>query len=319
MLYPIKKSFAIHKMKRDQHLIYVEEYGNKNGIPIIFLHGGPGSGCNDWQKGLFNSKVFRVVFVDQRGSGKSVPKRSLENNSTYELIDDIEYLRKFLKIDDWFLVGGSWGSTLAIAYGQKHPDVVKGMVLRSLFLGTTEEIEWAFRKGPLIFKPKLIYELNLILKNSKDENPTIKLGKMLESKNISDKCIAAELWQEYEKNLSSINSLEHDFESIVKNKIYNLDRLEKTPNTPFLENHFIKNNFFLEKNQLNENKAILHKIPISIIQGEYDLLCPPSTSFLFVDGLNKAKIIKAKGAGHYISDPGIKELMKKEIDELQYL
>ncbi len=318
MLYTIKKSFATHQIKRDDHLIYIEEYGKVNGIPILFLHGGPGSGCSDWQKELFNSKVYRVIFLDQRGSGKSVPKRLLKNNTIFDLIEDIEYIRTYLKIDKWFLVGGSWGSTLAIAYGEEYPNLIKGMVLRSLFLGTDEEVEWAFCRGPIIFKPQLIKELNLILNNEANSNPIENLGKMLESKNLKEACIAAELWQEYEKNLSSIKSFNYDFNIILNKKLDELERFKKAPNTPFLENYYIKNNFFLKKNQLLDNKNSLKNIPISIIQGDYDLLCPPINSFLFSKNLPRVKIIKAYEAGHYISDPGIKELMKKEIDELQY-
>ena len=186
MLYPIKKSFAIHQMQRDEHTLHIQEYGNKNGLPILFLHGGPGSGCGEWQKSLFNSKIYRVIFLDQRGAGKSSPKRLLKDNTLPHLIEDLEYIREFLNIRYWYLVGGSWGSTLAIAYSEKYPKYVRGMVLRSLFLGTHEEVEWAFRKGPLTFKPSLIIDLNNILGNKYDQSPIKKLGKMLESKKIQE-------------------------------------------------------------------------------------------------------------------------------------
>ena len=319
MLYPIKKPFAIHEIQRDEHTLYIEEYGKKTGLPVIFLHGGPGSGCSNWQKGLFDNKIYRVIFLDQRGSGKSFPKRLLKNNTLYHLIEDIEYIRKFLKIDSWFIVGGSWGSTLAIAYGEKYPNYVKGMVLRSLFLGTDDEVEWAFRVGPLTFKPNLIAELNNILKNKYDTSPIEKLGKMLTSKSLEEVCIAAELWQEYEKSFSSISIETHNFSRILEKKINLNERLKNIPNTPFLENHYIKNRFFLQKRELLDNKSILKDIPISIIQADYDLLCPPINSSLFSKGLPNIKIVQAHGAGHYISDPGVKELMKKEIDELQYI
>ena len=317
MLYTIKKSFATHEIKRGLHKLYFEEYGDKNGIPVLFLHGGPGSGCADWQKGLFNDKVYRVIFLDQRGSGKSRPKRLLKNNTTNDLINDIEYIRDYLCIEKWFVVGGSWGSTLAIAYAEKYPSIVKGMVLRSLFLGTNNEVEWAFCKGPTIFKPRLIKKLNLILKNKSYENPISKLSKMLESCNPKVAAIAAELWQEYEKNLSSIKPSAYDFNLILNKNTEEFSRLKNAPNTPFLENHYIKNKFFFKKNQLINYKKRLINIPISIIQGEYDLLCPPINSFLFSENLPLTKIFIASEAGHYISDPGIKKLMKKEIDELQ--
>ena len=319
MLYPIKKSFAIHEIQRDEHTLYIEEYGNKKGLPVIFLHGGPGSGCADWQKGLFDNKIYRVIFLDQRGSGQSKPKRLLSNNTLFHLIEDMEFIRQFLKINSWFLVGGSWGSTLAIAYAEKYPKLVKGMVLRSLFLGMDEEVDWAFRTGPLTFKPNLILELNNILGNKYNQSPIKKLTNMLNSNILTDVCIAAELWQEYEKNLSSINIKQHDFTAILKRKINIKERFKNIPNTPFLESHYIKNNFFLKNNELLDNKNTLIDIPLSVIQADYDLLCPPKNSSLFSQGLPNVKIIQAYGAGHYISDPGIKELMKKEIDVLQHL
>ena len=168
----------------------------------------------------------------------------MKNNTLPHLVEDMEYIREFLKINSWFLIGGSWGSTLAIAYGEKYPKNVKGMVLRSLFLGTDEEVEWAFRIGPLTFKPNLIFELNNILGNKYDQNPIKKLGKMLLSKNLRDVCIAAELWQEYEKTLSSINIKSFNFKRILENKTNDLEWFKSVPNTPFLENHYINNHFF---------------------------------------------------------------------------
>ena len=166
MLYSIKKSFATYQIKQGPHTLYIEEYGNSMGIPVLFLHGGPGSGCNDNQKVIFDYEKYRVIFWDQRGSGKSLPKGSTKYNTTSLLIKDIEYIRKHLNILSWIVVGGSWGSTLAVAYAQSFSLKVKGMILRSLFLGT-KEVDWAFYKAPLAFRPKLIFEINKILDNKK--------------------------------------------------------------------------------------------------------------------------------------------------------
>ena len=315
MLYTIKKSFATHQIEIDNYLLYFEEYGNPNGIPIIFLHGGPGSGCSDSQKALFNYKKFRVVFLDQRGAGRSSPKGSLEKNTTDDIINDLEIIRKYLKIEKWLVVGGSWGATLGIAYAEINPDKILGLVLRAVFLGTEEEVNWAFYKAAYNFKPKMLYELNSFISIKLDSNPVYKLGKMLESQDPEQFCLAAELWQEYERCLSSIDIKDYNFSKIYKNIDFSHQRVKRLPNTPFLEWHYIKNNFFFRKNQLMKNKAILKNIPITFIQGNYDLLCPPSNSFLFSQGLPKLKIYYANLAGHYISDPKIKETMVKAIDE----
>ncbi len=276
MLYNIKKSFATHHIKLDNYNIYLEEYGNSSGIPVIFLHGGPGSGCNEGQKVIFDYKKYRVVFLDQRGAGKSTPKGGIKNNTTSKLIDDIELVRKYLKIESWIVVGGSWGATLAIAYAQAHTTKVKAMILRALFLGTKKEVDWAFFDAPLKFRPELIYKLNDFLNNKKLINPIFTLGKMLESKNEKTRNLGADLWLAYESNLSTIEFNYSSFNKVLSN--FNKKK-KKIPNTPFLEWHYIKNNFFLKPNQLLKYKNKLSKIPISIIQSDYDLLCPPPDIF----------------------------------------
>lgn len=314
MLYNIKKSFAIHHINVDKYKIYFEEYGSPDGIPILFLHGGPGSGCAESNKAIFNYKKFRVIFLDQRGAGKSAPKGSTYKNTTQHLIDDIERVRNYLNISAWLIVGGSWGATLAVAYSEIHYDRVYGIIVRSLFLATKKELEWAFFDAALKFRPKLISDINKALNLKSLQNPIPSLGKMLDSKSLKKKCLAAELWLEYEGSLSTLESKENRIESILKNKDYSDRRLKNLPNTPFIEWHYIKNNFFLKKNQLLKNKVKIKELPIFIIQSDYDLLCPPSTSYFFIEGLNKAKVYKVSKAGHYISDPGIKEKMKEVID-----
>ena len=219
-----------------------------------------------------------------------------------------------MNISAWLVVGGSWGATLAVAYSEIYYNRVYGLVLRSLFLATKKELDWAFFVAALKFRPKLIFDINKALKLKSLSNPIPALGKMLDSKSIKEKCLAAELWLEYEGNLSTLENRDNKIESIINNKIYSEYRVEKLPNTPFIEWHYIKNKFFLLEKQLLKNKSKLKKIPIFIIQSDYDLLCPPSTSYFFIEGLDKAKVCRVEKAGHYISDPGIKERMKEAID-----
>ncbi len=315
MLYNIKKSFAIHHIQQGSHTIYFEEYGDPEGIPVLFLHGGPGSGCSSSHKALFNSKKFRVIFLDQRGSGKSTPKGETKDNNSIFLIEDIEQVRKFLGIPNWLIVGGSWGSTLAIAYAEKNNDKVNGLILRSLFLATQEELDWAFFKAPMMFRPNLLFDINMALNCKKIRNPIYLLGKLLDSKDVKDRCIGAELWLEYESNLSTLENKENKIKKILEDKIFTKTRINSLPNTPFMEWHYIKNNFFFEHNQLIKNKFYLKSIPIRLIQSDYDLLCPPYTSYSFVQGLNNTEIHRVEKAGHYLNDPGVQEKMKEVIDE----
>ncbi len=316
MLYNIKKSFATHQIIRGNHKIYFEEYGNKQGLPVLFLHGGPGSGCNDSHKSIFDHKKFRVIFIDQRGSGKSKPKGLTSNNTTQLLIKDIEFIRNYLNIDSWLVVGGSWGATLAVAYAELHNSKIEGLILRALFLGTKKEVDWAFYKAPSIFRPQLIFELNKILKQKITINPIYTLGKMLESKSIKLKSTAAKLWGAYESNLSTIK-YKYDFLNNLLADNINIQKEVALPNTPFMEWHYIKNNFFLSDNQLLKNRKKIESIPIAIIQSDYDLLCPPATSYTFSKGLKNCKIYRVECAGHYISDPGVKEKMKQLLDSYE--
>ncbi len=312
MLYPINNSFATHEIEIEKHFLHVEEVGNPKGYPILFLHGGPGSGCNKNQRAIFDPKKYRVIFPDQRGSGKSKPKRSLEKNDTNRLISDIELIRKKLKIKKWLVVGGSWGSTLAIAYAQKHADRVKGIVLRSLFLGTTNEVEWAFYKAAKIFKPRIYKELIKLIPEGNSNKFLDYLGSKLESSVLEEAIPAARIWGAYESALSSIDFNKDDTFNISDfNKVGNT---EVYPNTPFLEWHYIKNNFFLKENQLFNNIRILNNIPAIIIQSNYDLLCPPSTSFHLKNKWDSATIKTVSKAGHYISDSGVQEEMIKAIE-----
>ena len=139
----------------DGHVLYLEQYGNPDGAPAVFLHGGPGSGCQSEQARLFNPKQHRIILFDQRGAGRSQPKRELTNNTILHLIADMESIRQCLAVEQWLLVGGSWGSTLAIAYAETHPHRVLGIVLRAVFLGTREEVIWAFETAAQIFYPEL--------------------------------------------------------------------------------------------------------------------------------------------------------------------
>ena len=308
MLYNIKKSFARHQIKQKNHTIYFEEYGNPKGISVLFLHGGPGSGCNDNQKALFDYKKFRVIFLDQRGAGKSVPKGSVKNNTTLLLINDIELVRKYLKIESWIVVGGSWGATLAVAYAEIYNTKVEAMILRSLFLGTKKEVDWAFFEAPMSFRPQLFYEINYILNQKKLVNPIYVLGPMLENKDKKIKSLAAHLWLAYESNLSTIKFNYKNLDDIK----FNIGKKEtKLPNTPFIEWHYIKNNFFLEQDELIKNAYKLNGIPGSIVQGRYDLLCPVINAYeIAAKWKNSNLIIVDEGAHSANSDPMRSELIK---------
>ena len=292
----------------DGNKIYVEVSGKKDGLPIFFFHGGPGGQCRSDHHRLFNPERFKSIIFDQRGCGKSTPYQSLEGNNTQTLVDDIEVIRKFLNLNKIIIVGGSWGATLALVYAQTYPENVSNIVLRSVFLGTMEEINWAFIEGPKIFAPELLKLFLSFLTNEERNDPISSFSKKIhEEKSL----LHSWIWHDYERILSQLNPQEHKFE----NESEILKRNGK-PNSPFMETFYIKNNFFLKKNQILQNIGKIKHIPGFIVQGRYDLICPPINAYNLSEVWDKSSIKFINTAGHSSSDLGITENLVSCIDNL---
>ena len=313
-MYPAIKPFNSFflKTKDNLHSIYVEECGNKKGIPIVYLHGGPGGSIDPKNRRYFNSKKYRIILFDQRGSGKSKPKGSLIKNTTSDLVNDIEQIRSFLKIRKWIIVGGSWGSTLALIYAIKNSGRVLGMVLRGVFLGTKDEAYWAFHHASKYFYPEIIDSIESKLKE-KNKKIFLKLGKLLESKKISNQAFSSVIWEKYERTLSVLNP-----GKINLNKIIKVKKKKKLPNSPFLEWYYTKNNFFLKKNEIILNVKKIKKKPVIIVQGRYDLICPPKSAFLLAKNMSNCELNIIENSGHSASEPLIKRNLLKAIDKIYY-
>jgi len=278
----------------DNNKIYMEVSGKKDGIPVIFVHGGPGGQCRSEHHSLFDPEIFRSILFDQRGCGKSTPYRSIEGNNTENLIDDIEKIRDFLKIKRFIIVGGSWGATLSIKYAIKYPKNLIGVLLRSVFLGTVKEIKWAFIEGPKIFAPNL-YET---FANSVSGKGIINsYQKEIFERNSK---YHSWIWHDYERILSQLNPKNYSFES--KDKLLKRDGL---PNSPFMELYFIKNNFFMEDNEILNKISEISTLPAFIVQGRYDLICPPINAYNLSRNWESSEINFVNTAGHSSSDEGI--------------
>lgn len=281
----------------DGNTIYMEISGKKDGIPVIFLHGGPGGHCRSEHHGLFDPKTFKSIIYDQRGCGKSKPYRTTVKNNTQTLVDDIEKIRDFLNIDKFLVVGGSWGATLALCYAISHPENVLGIVLRSVFLGMMSEIQWAFVDAPKNFAPELFKEFINFLDINDQTDPINSYVKKIQLENSH---LHSWVWHDYERILSQINPDSHKFEKLdlIKNR-------EGMPNSPFMETYFIKNHFFIEDNYILNNVSNISNIPGYIVQGRYDLICPPVNAFKLTEGWRNSKIKFVNTAGHSSSDEGI--------------
>ena len=281
----------------DGHELYYEESGNPDGKPAVFLHGGPGGGCMEKMRRFFNPDVYRVVLFDQRGCGKSRPHASLENNTTWDLVNDIEILRAALQIDRWQVFGGSWGSTLALAYSQTHPEHVTELVLRGIFMLRKKEIDWFYQKGASELFPDLWqYYLEPIPKSERDDL----LGayyKRLTSDDPEIRLQAAKAWSKWESSTSFL---------IPNEKMaaaFDADDLALS--LARIECHYFVNDGFMEDNQLINNVGKIRNIPSVIIQGRYDVVCPIVSAWELAQAWPEADLRIVPDAGHAAFEPGI--------------
>jgi proline iminopeptidase len=293
----------------DGHWIYVEEVGTRDGRPCVFLHGGPGSGAQHGHRALFDPARDHAFLFDQRGAGRSHPYLSCDANSTQHLVDDIERIREHFGIETWLVVGGSWGSTLALAYAEAHPERVTGLVLRAIFFGTHREVEWAFIDGPKTFRPELFKAFREWLPENERHDPLAAYIRRLTDADQKIHAPAAHVWNAYERALSELNPGSTALPVSVSDGA-------RLPPTPIIEAHYIRNTFFLEPGQLIANAHRLTGIPGAIIQGRYDLLCPPANAFALAEAWPDATLQIIDTAGHAMTEPGVMEAMRAAVASL---
>ena len=296
----------------DGHSIYVEQYGNPQGIPAIVLHGGPGSGCQPGQRQWFDPSVFRVILFDQRGAGRSTPTGSLSQNTTWDLVSDIETIRTTLGISQWMVVGGSWGVTLGLAYAQRYPKTVSGMVLRAVFLGTAQEIRWAFVDGPQTTRPDLWHAYLSSMPAGDRGDPIAALTRRLHGTDDADRDYAAHIWGEYERALSQLKPTPAIPLALTEPPSSDAP----VPNTPRFESYYFQNDCWLEPGQLLRNATAMADIPGIIVQGRHDLLCPPRAAYALAEAWGNCELRLIEGAGHSVSDPGIREAVVAAVTEM---
>lgn len=286
----------------DGHRLYVEQRGKPSGLPAVYLHGGPGSGCQPLHGQLFDPTVFRVVLPDQRGAGRSTPAGGTTANTTAHLVADLERVRIALGIDRWLIVGGSWGALLAVAYAETYPKRVLGLVLRAVFLGAREEVEWAFHDGPQRFYPDLFRRFADALPETERAQPLWAYGHRLESEDLRLRHGAACLWHDYEQTFSKLapESLELPL-GFDDPSLYG----RPTPRTPLMEWHYFKHDCFLKKGALLSAAGALASIPGIIVQGRYDLLCPPRAAFALAQIWRNVQLRIHPSSGHSLAEPGI--------------
>ncbi len=294
----------------DGHEIYVETIGRADGIPAVYLHGGPGSGCQPDHRRLFDPERFHAVLFDQRGAGRSRPKGHREDNTLPHLIADMEMIREKFGIARWMIVGGSWGATLALAYAQAHPDRVTGIVLRATFLGTRAELDGAFLDALPRFYPGLSEDFLQVLPPEERAQPLDAYWRRILDSDPAVHGPAARAWHDTERILS-----EHTA-GRARLDLQALNGSRALPSTPFMEAHYFHQDCFMKPGQLLAEAKQLEKIPGIIVQGRYDLLCPPATSHALSATWPGSEVRLVEGAGHSLYDPGVRDAVMKAIADL---
>lgn len=275
------------------HTIYWEEVGNPKGVPVLFLHGGPGAGLSPQHRRFFDPAYYRIILFDQRGAGKSTPLGEWRNNTTDLLIADIETLRAKFDIAQWLVFGGSWGSTLALAYGQAHPERCLGFILRGIFLCTASEIDW-FLHGIEAFYPELYDEFIAPI-------PVAERGDLLKaytSRMLSDDperyWPAARAWSRFEGR--RVFLLPQPEEAVSDTLDLGVGRLES---------HYMANLGFMEEGQLLRNLPRIAHLPAVIVQGRYDVICPPVSAYRLHQAWPGSQLRMVADAGHGALEAGI--------------
>ncbi len=306
-MYPEIKPYSQHSLQVDNtHTLHIEECGNPFGIPALFLHGGPGGGYQAIHRQFFNPEHYRIILFDQRGCGKSRPHACLTNNTTAHLIEDIEKIRRHLEIDEWLLFGGSWGSTLSLLYAQAYPERVLGLILRGIFLCRKRDIDWFYQEGADRVYPEYWQDYFTPIPEDKRENMVAAYHEVLTSDDEIARMRAAEAWSIWEGRTSNLVTNRQ----VVDHFGDPLHALAMAR----IECHYFFHEAFIEENQILRNCDAIQSLPISIIHGRHDMVCPIEQAFELSQCVANAKLIVCEASGHSAMEVEITEALVNETD-----
>ena len=289
------------------HEIFYEVSGNPEGVPVFFLHGGPGAGCAPYHRQFFDPNIYRIVLFDQRGSGRSKPYAELDENTTWDLVSDIESLRAELKINKALIFGGSWGSTLALAYAETHPDRCLALVLRGIFLLRRRDIQWFYQDGCSLLFPDAFDEYKKPIPENERHDFVSAFYKRLTSQDRATRMEAARAWSIWEGTTCTIE-MDPD---VAKN--HGKDEFAEA--FARIECHYFINKGFLKSDeQLLEDASRLKDIPTTIVHGRYDVVCPLENAWLLKKQMPHADLHIIADAGHAATEPGIAQALVEACD-----
>ena len=306
-LYPPIEPYVRHTFEVDPpHRIHVQECGNPRGIPVLFVHGGPGGGCEPYHRQYFDPQRYRVILFDQRGCGRSSPRAELQANTTQALLADMELIRVQLGIDQWLLFGGSWGSTLSLVYSETFPERVLGLVLRGIFLCRRQDIQWFYQDGASRLFPDYWRDFVAPVQPSQRDDMVAAYYELLTGEDEVKRLAAARAWSVWEGRTSTLRSnpalVEHFGDARFA---LSMARIEC---------HYFFNNCWLEPNQILDRADRLHGIPGVIVQGRYDVVCPMDQADALHRAWPAARLEVVEGAGHSAAEPGIIDALLRATD-----
>ncbi|MEE9330636.1 MAG: prolyl aminopeptidase [Methylophilaceae bacterium] len=304
-LYPEIEPYNKEWLKTDGlHEIYYEECGNPDGSPVVFLHGGPGGGCRPGQRRFFDPSHYRIILLDQRGCERSKPQGSLVNNTTADLVADLEALRNHLNISAWHVFGGSWGSTLALAYAIQHPNKVVSLALRGIFLSRQSELNW-FLGDIQYFYPEVWQALLDYLPAAEQNDALTAFEKRISSDDVSISHPAAAAWNRFESSIMRLDPTpEQATPATQKTAEEVTDEQAADVSRARVQIHYIRNLCFINGEEILKAAEKLAHIPTVIVQGRYDMVCPPQTAWLLSKAMPHAEYIVVQNAGHSAMEPG---------------
>jgi len=307
--YPPLEPYAVHRLAVDApHELYVEECGNPKGLPVLFVHGGPGGGCTPDNRRFFDPERYRIVLFDQRGCGRSRPHAELGRNTSPDLVADMERIRALLHIDRWLVFGGSWGSTLSLLYAETHPARVRGLVLRGIFLATQGELDWFYRGGIANVFPDHFADFVAAIPAPERGDLVRAYHRRLTHPDLEVRQRAAEAWSLFEARCSTLLPSE----SLV-NQFTEPDVAIAVSR---IECHYFINDCFLAPDQLIKDVGRIRAVPGVIVQGRYDMVCPPAAAWRLKQAWPEAELRFIADSGHAAGEPSTRSALVETTDRL---
>lgn len=290
-LYPEIKPYSRHMVRVDEtHELYVDESGVPEGIPVLFVHSGPGSGCEYDSRCFFNPEKYRIILFDQRGAGRSKPHGELAANTTQDLVADIEKIREFLGVERWMLFGGGWGATLSLVYAETHPDRVMGLVLRGVFLGRHKDIEWFYQGGASRFYPDHWEDFGAPIAQAERDDYLAAYARRMRGPDELARMAAAKAWSRWEADCSTL----HPNQRLMRH----FTELSRAMARCRIGVHYFSNRCFLAENQIIDNIHVIDNIPGIIVHGRYDMVAPLDNAYCLHEAWPISQLYIVREAGH---------------------